>query len=68
MEGKYNRKRAAAQIKIIASSKAAPANSERDTPATRTHKKEARNGVITVHKKQGKKFPSHGGAQLYFVL
>ena len=68
MEAKCNRKISADQIKRLAASKSAPANSDIYAPARGTRKKKARNGVVTVHKNQGKKFLKHSGAQLYCVL
>ena len=55
MKEKDNQKQAAAQIKILAASKAAPANFYSDASAKVPRKKKARNGVLTARKQQGKK-------------
>ena len=55
MEEKDNQKQAAAQIKILVASKAAPANFYSDASAKVPWKKKARNGVLTARKQQGKK-------------
>ena len=68
MEEKYNQKQAAAQIKILAASKAAPANFYSDASAKFPRKNKARNGVLTSRKKQGKKTPKYKGSQRYCVL
>ena len=52
MEAKYNRKKAANEIKITAASKAAPANSDSDTSAKVPRKNKARTGFMRVCKQQ----------------
>ena len=49
----------AAQIKILASSKSDLDNSDSNTFAKVTHKREARNGVLSAHNYQGKKTPKY---------
>ena len=50
MEAKDNRKRATYEIKILAASKAAPANYDSDMSARVPHKKKEMNGVLPAHK------------------
>ena len=68
MESKDNMKRAAAHIKILVASKAAPANIYGNISARVPHKNKSRTGVLLDRKHQGKKIPSHKGSQFYCVL
>ena len=56
------------QIKIHASSKAAPANSDSDSSPKVPRKKKAMNGILTARNIQGKKNPNNKGYQHYCVL
>ena len=67
-KGKDNRKGYVDQIKILAASKLAPTNSDRDTSARVLRKKKARAGALLACKQQGEKPPNHSGAQCYCVL
>ena len=67
MEAKDNRKTDAAKIKILAASKAVPANSDRYMSARVPHKKKASNGVLPYHKKQVNETAKNSGAQHYCV-
>ena len=49
-EAKYNRKRSAAQIKRLTSSKAAPANFDINATAKVTHKNKESTGVLPPNK------------------
>ena len=62
METKDNRKRVAAQIKILASYKAAPDNSNSDVIVKVPRNNTTRNGFLLAHKKKGKKKPKHKGS------
>ena len=68
MEAKGNRKIAVSQIKIIAASKAAPANSGRNLSARLPCKKKASTSFLPSHRQQGKKISNHSCAQRYCVL
>ena len=68
MEGKYNRKRAASQIKILSASKAEPDNSYSNTRPRVTQKNKERTGYMPSRKRQGKNNPKHKGFQCYCVL
>ena len=63
MEVKDNKKRAADQIKRLATSKAAPINSKRDGYTRVPRKKKARAGVLPIRKQHGKRTSKHHGAQ-----
>ena len=65
MEVKDNRKRAAAQIKRLETSKAELINYDRNNSKRVTHKNNTRTAVLLSHKQQSKKNPKHIGAQHY---
>ena len=67
-EVKYNRKTAAAQTKSLATSKAAPVNSDSNNYTRVSRKNKSRDGVLTDHKYQGKNTPNHHGYQSYCLL
>ena len=64
---KYNRKRAATQIKRIVTAKAASHYDSNESIRVLC-KKRYINGVTTNRKQQGGKMPKHHGAHLYCVL
>ena len=68
MEAKDNRKRTTDQIKILAASKAVPANYFSNVSAKVTLKNKASTCAIHTRKQQGKKNPNHKGSQRYCVL
>ena len=68
VEAKYNKKRAAVQIKILAPSKAELASSDSDTSARVMHNNKARAGVLPALKKQVNKNPKHKYSHRYFEL
>ena len=68
MEDKYNSKIATSQIKILAASKADPANSCSDASAIVPCKNKASTGVIPVRNYQVKKSPKYSGARRYCLL
>ena len=68
MEFKYIRKRAAAQIKKLATSKAALVNSDRNMSVKVPHKEKASICVLLVRKQQFKKTHKNYGSQSYCVL
>ena len=68
MKEKDNHKQAAAQIKILAASKAAPSNFYSDASAKVPQKKKESNGVLTARKQQGRKNPKYKDSQCYCVL
>ena len=59
MEAKYSRKRAVAQIKILAEYKATLADSDSDAIAKVPHNNNESTGVLSERKQQGKKSPTH---------
>ena len=61
MEVKDNRKRAAAQINMLATSKSAPVNSDSNSSVTFPCNDKARTGVLPTRKNKGKKNPNHHG-------
>ena len=65
MEAKDNRKRAAAQIKILAASKSAPANYDRDTSSRMTRNNKSRTDVLPDLRHKVKNNPKHSGYQCY---
>ena len=65
MEVKYNRKRAAANIKRLLDSKAESVNSERNKSTRVPRKKKSRAIILSTCKQQGKKTPKHHGSQSY---
>ena len=65
---KDNHKRDAAQIKILAVSKAVPTNSDRDTSPRVPLKNKSRTGVLLVSKKHGNNNPKNKVSQSYCVL
>ena len=67
MEAKDNRKRATYEIKILAASKAAPANYDSVMSASVPHKQKASNGVLPDHNKQVNETDKNSGAQHYCV-
>ena len=67
MEVQDNGKRAAAHIKRLAPSKAAPIYPDRDDSVKGRCKKEARTGVLPSQKQHEKNTPKHHGSQRYCI-
>ena len=68
MEAKYNRKRAASQIKRHESSKAVTANSDRDARKKVPRKNKASNSFLPAHNQQVNEKPNNKGYNHYCVL
>ena len=67
-EAKYNRNQSVDHTKRLASSKAEPANYDRDTYTKVTHKNKARTSVLLSHKQQGKKTLKYKGSYNYCLM
>ena len=65
MYAKYNRKRAAAQIRRLAASKAVPDDYDRDAYAKVTRNNKARIGVLPEFKQQDKNTTKYIGSWRY---
>ena len=61
MEVKENRKRDAAHIKILATSKATPVNSDSEGSIRVMRKNKLRNGILPSRKNRGKQIPKNHG-------
>ena len=68
MEVRYNSKISAAQIKTLATSKAAPVNSDRNASVKLLQNKKSITGVLPVRKNHDKNTPRHHGEHRYCVL
>ena len=68
MEKKYNRNQVAVQMKILAASKEAPADSDSDASHRVPCKKMTRTCVLTTQKQEGEKNPKHKGSEHCCVL
>ena len=68
MEVYDNRKRVAAQIKSLATSKSVLINSAIDDYISVMHNNKARTGVLPSRKKNGENNPKHHVAQRYWVM
>ena len=65
---KDNRNVDAAQIKILATQKDVPDDSDRNTSPRVPHSKKNMIGVLSARKQEVKKTLNHKGSQIYFVM
>ena len=68
MEVKDNMKRPAFKINRLATSKAAPVNSDNEGYIRVLHNKKTKNGVILRQKQHGENNPKHHGSHQNFVI